>query len=458
MPTLSDYIRIPNVSPDFDPEFLTNGLNDQAMELLVNWVKEQDVAGLSLEVIREEGRTPVMFCTVAPAEGYSGDSTVLLYGHMDKQPPMDDGGWLPEGGPYTPVIKDDKLYGRGGADDGYSVFAAVTGIKAMQEQGIAHARYVIFIESSEESGSPDLPYYVRNMMDRIGTPDLIVCLDSGCGNYDQLWMTTSLRGVVNVNMKVKIMNSGVHSGSSSGAVADSFRIARMLLNRVENVETGELIGDVFYSEIPEGRLAQAAATAEILGDGLYKMFPLVDGALPNGADNVQRYLNKTWRPTLTVTGADGLPASATAGNVLRSYTTLKLSFRLPPTVKSEDVAAYIRTVLTENPPYGAEVTVEGDHGGDGWNAPAEEEWLANASNEASKTFWGNPSASLGEGGSIPFMGMLGELYPQAQFWVVGVLGPGSNAHASNEFCHIPFAKRLTASIAYVLTAHAIKHM
>lgn len=451
IPQLEEYIRIPNLSPAFDPEVLTNGHQDKAIDLMVNWVKEQPVKGMAVEVVRETGRTPVIFIEVEASAG-AGKETVLLYGHMDKQPPFT--GWVDGLEPYKPVIRDGKLYGRGGADDGYALYASLTAILCLQQQNIPHARCIVLIEASEESGSPDLPFYVEKLASRIGSPNLVVCLDSGCGNYEQLWVTTSLRGIMVAEMKVSLISEGVHSGSGSGVVADSFRVARILLERLEDPATGKIICDDFHVTIPEDRIEQARACAAALGESVVKSYPLREGVIPICDDPAELLLNKTWRPTLTVTGSN-LPPMGMAGNVLRPETELKLSIRVPPGVDVGKAEEALKELLTKDVPYGAKVEVTCGHSGNGWSAPPVAEWLETTLQNASKTFFdGKPCIYTGEGGSIPFIGMLGVMFPQAQFCITGLLGPHSNAHGPNEFLHILKGKRLTCAVTSVLADHA----
>ncbi|MEM7204158.1 MAG: M20 family metallopeptidase [Planctomycetota bacterium] len=450
VPSLVDYIRIPNKSPVFDPEWQEHGYMDQAVDLIAGWCKEQAIEGLTVEVVRLEGRTPLIYMEV-PGEG---DDTVLLYGHLDKQPEMV--GWFDDLGPWKPVRKGDKLYGRGGADDGYAAFASLTAIRSLKEQGIAHARCVVIIEGCEESGSFDLPHYIDHLADRIGDPSLVVCLDSGCGNYDQLWSTTSLRGILTGDLVVDILTEGVHSGDASGVVPSSFRIIRQLLSRLEDPATGEIVRD-FHVQIPDQRLQQAALCAEVLGPHLHERFPWADGAGPVSTDLTELVLNRTWRPFLAVTGAEGMPSLDNAGNVLRPQTALKLSLRVPPTMDTEQATARLREILTKDPPYGAKVEFHAEQGGAGWNAPKLAPWLEAATERASQTFFGKSAVYMGEGGSIPFMGMLGEKFPGAQFLITGVLGPQSNAHGPNEFLHIACGKKLTCCVAQVLEDHLARH-
>ena len=374
-----------------------------------------------------------------------------MYGHLDKQPEMT--GWRDGLGPWNPVLDGEKLYGRGGADDGYAVFASVCALHALRDQNLDHARVVAVIEFSEESGSPDLPPYVQHFEELLGQPDLVVCLDSGAGNYDQFWSTTSLRGLVGGTLKVQVLQEGVHSGDASGIVPSSFRILRPLLDRLEDAATGEIRPDALRVEIPQQRIGQAHRVAEVLKDEVFSKFPWAEGMRRVEGDLSELILNRTWRPQLEITGQDGIPPVQKAGNVLRAYTTLNLSLRLPPTLATEKAQAVVKKLLEKDPPYGAKVTVEFSEPAQGWNAPELSPWLDQAIDEASKSFYGKPALNMGEGGSIPFMGMLGEKFPKAQFVVTGVLGPQSNAHGPNEFLHVGYAKKLTACAAHIVGKH-----
>jgi acetylornithine deacetylase/succinyl-diaminopimelate desuccinylase-like protein len=444
VPTLEQYIRIPNQSPLFDPDLKKNGHMQRAVALAKQWVESQQLRGITIDVHQIDDRTPVIFMEI---EG-DASSTVLMYGHLDKQPAMV--GWEDGLGPWTPVFRDGKLYGRGGADDGYAIFATIASIAALQKQNVAHSRIVVLIECCEESGSLDLPTYIELLSDRIGTPRLVICLDSGCGNYDQLWMTTSLRGSIVGNLRVDVLTEGVHSGDASGIVPSSFRIIRMLLDRLENAKTGQIIPEWLHVEIPQQRLDEAKATAKVLGDETWNKFPFVSGMQPVTKDPLEALLNRTWRPMLAYTGQGGFPDLVQGGNVLRPQTAIKLSLRIPPSLDATGLERKMKDLLESDPPYGARVEFEAEKGGGGWVAPPIAPWLAESVDRASKTYYGKGAMTFGEGGSIPFMGMLGARYPQAQFLITGVLGPGSNAHGPNEFLHVGYAQKLTACVAQVL--------
>lgn len=446
IPELVEYVRIPNKSPAFDREWQAHGYMEKVVARFEAWARRQPLRGMRVEVMRIEGRTPLILIDVPG----SSDDCVLLYGHLDKQPEMT--GWRDGLDPWRPVIEGDRLYGRGAADDGYAMFACLAAIGGLQAQGAAHARCIVVIEACEESGSPDLPHHIERLGARIGSPSLVIGLDSGCGNYEQLWCTTSLRGLIGGTLKVEVLTEGIHSGAS-GAVPDSFRIARQLLSRLEDERTGKILVPEFHVQIPAARAQQAATAAAALGSLAQDEFPFVAGARPVSADVTELILNRDWRPALSIIGAEGLPAIGNAGNVLRPMTALKLSLRIPPMCDARAATKHLKSLLEMDPPYGAKVKFDPDWGANGWNAPELAPWLARSLESASQAWFGKPSAYLGLGGTIPFMSMLGERFPQAQFLITGVLGPQSNAHGPNEFLHIPMAKGLTCCVAQVIADH-----
>ena len=448
VPALTEYIRIPAKSPHFDKGWQAHGHIEAAAQFAAKWCEKHRLPGMTVEVVRIPDRTPVLYVEVA------GDAreTVLVYGHLDKQPEMT--GWREGFGPWIPVIEDGKLYGRGGADDGYAVFCALSALKAVKASGRPHARVAMLIECCEESGSYDLPAYLDLLAPRIGPPALVLGLDSGCGNYDQLWGTTSLRGLVNGVLTVEVLTEGVHSGDASGVVPSSFRIARQLLDRIDSAESGRVNDAAFHVQVPPERTEQAKMAAKVLGETIHAKFPFAGGTQPMHKDLAELVLNRTWRPMLSVTGAAGLPLPANAGNVLRPQTQLVLSLRIPPTLEGEAAASTLKRILETDPPYGAKVTFEYGQSATGWHAPPTAPWLEKSIDGASSRHYAKPAMWMGEGGTIPFMAMLGQKFPEAQFLITGVLGPHSNAHGPNEFLHIGYAKKLTACVADIIADHA----
>ena len=447
---LADYVRIPNKSVLFDPDWEAHGHMDRAAALLAGWASTQPIAGLTVEVLRLPGRTPV---SSAEVQG-TAPGRVLLYGHFDKQPEFT--GWEPGLSPWEPVFRDGKLYGRGGADDGYAIFSSLLAIRLLQEQGVPHAACSILIEGSEESGSIDLPAYVEHLADRLGEPDLVVCLDAECGNYDQFWLTTSLRGNLVGTLSVEVLTEGVHSGMGTGIAASPFRLLRGLLDRLENVHNGDIALESLHVPTPAHRVAEARAAAQVLGDEVAGKLPFAEGVHPLSDDATELLINSTWKPTLTITGAEGLPALGSAGNVLLPRVAVKVSMRLPPTLDAQLAAAQVKSTLERDPPYGARVQFDINSSLGGWHAPALAPWLDQALQQASQHHFGKPCLAMGTGGSIPFIGMLAARYPKTQFLVTGVLGPKSNAHGPNEFLHLGMVRGVTACAAEILAAHGAR--
>src|SRR6478752_3313320 len=445
---LIEYVRIPNKSPMFDPQWHEHGHMEKAVTLMADWCRAQPLPGARVEVRRLPGITPLLLVDI-PGEL---PGSVLLYGHLDKQPEFT--GWLPGLGPWEPVVRDGKLYGRGAADDGYAVFSSLTAIAALKQQQVRLPRCVVLIEACEESGSTDLPAHLEALGTAIGDPSLVVCLDAECGNYEQVWCTTSLRGNLVGTLRVRVLTEGVHSGMATGIAPTAFRILEQLLARIENPVTGDLLLEELQVNLPQDRRVQAMAAAKVLGDEVAGKLPWVKGAHALSDDPAELIINNSWRPTLAVTGAEGLPPLGSAGNVLLPEVAVKLSLRLPPTCDAERATRAVREALEREPPYGAQVSFEEASGTGGWNAPALAPWLEESITQASRAVYGRAAVHIGCGGTIPFMGMLGERFPQPQFFITGVLGPHANAHGPNESVHLDYAKKLTACVSLVLADHA----
>jgi acetylornithine deacetylase/succinyl-diaminopimelate desuccinylase-like protein len=447
VPQLIEYIKIPNKSPAYDPNWQAHGHMHKAMQLIANWCEQQPIKNMKVTILQEEKRTPLLYIDIAG----QCDETIMMYGHMDKQPEM--AGWREGLGPWQPVLQDDKLYGRGSSDDGYSVFAALTAIAVLQQHQIPHGRCLLLIEACEESGSYDLPFYLDYLKKHIGKPSLVICLDSDAGNYQQMWLTTSLRGLIGGSLKIAVLEEGMHSGTASGVVPSTWMVLRQLLDRVENAKTGKVLLKAFQATIPKHCIAAAKQTARAYGKKFFDNYPFLSGVKPTTAKLHELLLNHTWRPQLSITGINGLPAIANAGNVTVPHLTVQLSFRIPPSVNAKNAAKMLKTVLEKNPPFKAKVTFTPDHCVRGCELPKPSAWLAKAVETASTNFFGKPAAYFGTGGCIPFIRMLGERYPQAQFVITGVLGPKSNAHGPNEFLHLPMAKKITGCVAAIVAAH-----
>ncbi|HEY5265678.1 MAG TPA: M20/M25/M40 family metallo-hydrolase [Acidimicrobiales bacterium] len=449
--TLTEFGAIPALSPMFDAEWVESGHIEEAAQLLAAWARARKLANFDVTIHRLEGLTPMLVVTVDSTAG-EGD-TVVLYGHLDKQPPLGD--WSEGLDPFIPVRRGDRLYARGVSDDGYAIFSALLAIEAMEAHGLPHGRCVVLIEASEESGSTDLEAYLDALAKHLGAVELLICLDSGALTYDRLWITTSLRGVLNLEVTIRVLAQGQHSGSVSGIVPSSFRILRQLLDRLEDATTGEVLVPEMHAEIPAEHAKAASDIADEFGDVIAQDLPTIEGVELMGASAAERQLRRNWYPTLSVIGMGGIPSPDIAGNVLRPFTTAVLSFRLPPNVDSQVAAAAVETLLTTDVPSNAKVSVTLVPA-DGWVTPKFASWLAPALEEASLDAFGRSVGFTGEGGSIPFLGSLAKRYPGVQFVATGVGGPHSNAHAIDEMLDLPMAVGVTNAVITVLSAHAAK--
>ena len=448
---LSEYVAIPCLSPEFDRDWAVGGRIDEAAELLRAWATRRALADCTAEVVRLPGRTPCVLADVGATTG-ERTATTLVYGHLDKQPPL--GAWRDGLDPFRACRVGDLLYGRGAADDGYAVFAALGAVEALEAVGAPHGRVLVLIEASEESGSPDLEAHLDALAGRIGQLGLVLSLDSGCASYDRLWLTTSLRGSINAILRVDVMTKGVHSGMSGGVVPSSFRIVRELLERVEEAATGKVLVAGCDVGVPPSRQREIEQVAAEFGDDAVGCFPVLPGVELEGTGAASRLARLSWRAALEVTGAAGLPPVGAAGNVLRPSTTLKLSLRTPPTADALEVAEALRGVLMSDPPSGAAVSVRIEQAASGWVASDLPAWLETAVDDASFACFGNPPRSFGMGGSIPSVTSLARSYPAAQLITTGLLGPGSNAHVPDECLHVPTAKAVTSCAAHLIAALA----
>ena len=461
LPVLSRYIEFKALSPDFDTDesgkekWTSRRSLERTANFLAQWARTQipHIPGLTVQVHRLRGKTPLIFMEI-PGFGVPEDAPgVLHYGHYDKQPA--DEPWREGLSPWKAVREGDKIYGRGGADDGYSIFASLGSIRLAVEQGAPRPRTVVLIEGSEESGSPHLAAHVKALRHRIGKIELVVCLDSGCGDFERLWLTTSLRGMVKGDLTAAVLEESIHSGSATPVAIDSGFVAMKhylrLLDDQGNIK--QTLG--LHQPVLEEHQRTIAESADIIGRALEYEFKWVPGAGPNPMLSVTELLTRrNWWPTATWIGVGGVPESGKAGSKVRTHTTLTISLRVPPSGSAAALAGKVQQVLEANPIGRARVTFEVKQAADGWVAPPLEPWLERELHCASKAFYGNPMMRMGEGGTIPFMGMLEkELGGKLQFVIVGLLSPDAGAHAPNEYLHVPMVERLTASVAWITAAY-----
>ena len=445
LPSLCEFVEIPALSPSFDSDWEANGYLDAAVNTFIAWIRSLPLKGLTVSVHRLKNRSPLLLVKIEGDE----DGEVLFYSHLDKQPEAT--GWSEGKGPWKPVIEDGWLFGRGSVDDGYGGYAGILSVLALQDQGVSHPTCRFLIETGEESGSPDLSYYLDELESVLGTPDLVIVLDTGGIDYDRLWVTESLRGIVAGTLSVKVSSVGVHSGHGSGVMPSSFRLARQLLSRIEDENTGEIKPEWLHIEITDKMKEQATKIIEMNSESTDD-FPLLDGVEKQVNDPLDIFLTMNLSPSLSIIGADGIPSIQDAGNVLRTNTDLKISIRTPPGISAEKVAVKVQELLEKDPPNGAHVSAVMTEVADGFLSPELPEELSEMLEKAGKQFYGNAPMSLFIGGTIPVMAMLQSRYPNSKFIITGAGGPGGNAHGPDEKLHIPTAKKVTKCMAAAVSA------
>ena len=445
LPSLCEFVEIPALSPSFDSDWETNGYLDAAVNTFVAWTRSLPLKGLTVSVHRLKNRSPLLLVKIEGDE----DGEVVFYSHLDKQP--EASGWSEGKGPWKPVIEDGWLFGRGSVDDGYGGYAGILSVLALQDQGVSHPTCRFLIETGEESGSPDLSYYLDELESVLGTPDLVIVLDTGGIDYDRLWVTESLRGIVAGTLSVKVSSVGVHSGHGSGVMPSSFRLARQLLSRIEDENTGEIKPEWLHIEITDKMKEQATKIIEMNSESTDD-FPLLDGVEKQVNDPLDIFLTMNLSPSLSIIGADGIPSIQDAGNVLRTNTDLKISIRTPPGISAEEVAVKVQELLEKDPPNGAHVSAVMTEVADGFLSPELPEELSEMLEKAGKQFYGNAPMSLFIGGTIPVMAMLQSRYPNSKFIITGAGGPGGNAHGPDEKLHISTAKKVTKCMAATVSA------
>ena len=444
IPALQDFIKIPNKSPEFDSNWETNGYMDQAERCISAWCKINSPKGMQIKTLKTPGRTPIILIDI-PGEI---NKNILFYGHLDKQPEMS--GWDDDLGPYTPVIKDGKLYGRGSGDDGYAVFSAISSILAIQKQNLKHPNIQIMIEASEESGSIDLPFYINKYEKDIIKPDMFICLDSGCGDYDRMWLTTSLRGMATGILEVEVLTEGVHSGMAGGIAPSALEIMQHQLQKISTPLQARINLPELKVNIPKARLQQIKEAAAILGENVAKDFPFAATTQALSDNNTDLITQQTWLNSYAIIGLDGIPSTDDAGNVHIPKLTAKISLRLAPTCDTNKAIESIKQKLELNPPYCAAIKFSPITINNGWHANIASDELSAIFDTASLNYFGEKCAYMGEGGSIPFINMLQEKFPSSEFVITGVLGPQSNAHGPNEFLHLAAVKKISCCIADIV--------
>lgn len=450
---LSAFVAIPSVSPAFDSAWERSGALAAAVDLVADWFTDRTaLPGVRAHRLRINGRTPLLIVDIPAFDPDQADGphrTVLAYGHLDVQPA--GGGWTVTD-PFRPVVRESRLYGRGAGDDKYVPLAVVAALEALRAANQAHPQVILLLETSEESSSVDLPAHLAAHGGLLGQPDLIVCLDTFVPDTSRLWHSTSMRGIVVADLSVAVAREGLHSGLVGGVVPSSFRLLRALLDRIENSSTGACLLPSLHADVPAGHcdaLRRQAERSRPPASGL----PLLPGVRPLSGDPLAQLLAQSWEPSVAYVGMDGMPATGAAGSVLRASTTVRLSIRLPPTVRAIDAVAALRATLEADPPAGATVRLDVHGAEDGWSTTVPE-GLGVLLDEAGVAGYGARAAECGGGATIPPLGILARRFPEAAIVPLGLVTPSCNPHGPDEHIDLDSAERLTIALATLLASHA----
>ncbi|CAD8186262.1 unnamed protein product [Paramecium pentaurelia] len=435
LPSLADFVRIPNLSPQFDPQWQDNGLLDKASNHIVSWIEQQKIPNCKVEMLSIQGAPKAIHVSIKA----QNPITVFYYGHYDKQPHFP--GWRDGFGPTIPVIEGHRMFGRGVADDGYAPYAAIAALQTLLSQGLEHPTIEMLFEGEEESGSNFLMQYFDLL--ELKRVDIMVALDSGSGDYERLWLTSSLRGSMKIDLCVKVLESPINT-DDGGNVPQALNIIRVLLNRLEDPVTGQ-VHKSLQTIIPADRYEECLQSADLVQIEFSRQCDKMESC------RVKQYINRNWKPAVSYIGQDGFPSTRKMIDQIIPELIIRLSIRLPPNKCAKEAANFVKQLLEKDPPFNANVTANIIAAGSGLNLKSFSPKLKDILNTASKLFFnGNESRVFHEGASIPFLNQLNQRSPQAEFLVLGVLGPDSNAHGANEMLDLNYMKGLIGCLAYTM--------
>ena len=453
LPNLMNFIRIPNLSPLFDPNWKTNGYLFKAANLIVSYAKSLNIKNAEINLLQDSGHTPMVFIEI-PASRKNDNRTVIFYGHYDKQPYGT--GWDKDKSPTNPVIVDGRLYGRGSADDGYASFSILTAIKTCQEFNCLMPRICCLFEGAEESTDADLKYYFDKLIPILG--DNVVAfipLDSGCPDYDRLWMANSLRGIVDIDVNIQTLDQESHYGpEASGIIAENLFLMRKIYDGLVDSTNGEFKLEEFKiaeDKIPAIVMEQMQKEIEIVGDNFIKNIPLYEGVSPLKTDVKELMINNRWKPSCFILGIDNCPKTEDRGFGVSSGINVRMSIRIPPTVDKNKAIEALKKALSDNIYFGAQVKLGYLDYGEGVLLANMSNKVKNILNKASLEFFGNESVFTGVGGSIPFIGYFQSKYPNTDIICTGIVGSDSHEHGPNENLNIEACKKMVCVLCYFLS-------
>lgn len=429
---LSRLSQIPSVSWDgfaAEPLRRTAGLIADELRALGIF---NDVAVVTAE---RDGAHPAVLARRAAAPGAP---TVLLYAHHDVQPPGPDEEW--DSVPFQPALRNQRLYGRGTADDKAGIAMHLASLRLLAEYSASSPALglAVFIEGEEEAGSESFPWLLQQYGDWLAA-DAIVVADSGNWDEQTPGLTVSLRGNATFTMTVRTLDHNVHSGMFGGAVPDAM---------LATIRTLDSLWATDGSVAVAGLHRHVASAPEYDEARLRAESGLLDGVERVGIDNPLQQL--WWQPAITVTGIDA-PAVAVAANALAAAVRVKISVRVAPGQTAAEAARLVQQHLLANAAFGARLEFGDEQLGEGYLVEADHPVVHDAIATMTAA-WGREPVLQGVGGSIPFIADLAERYPEAAILVTGVEDPDSRAHSPNESLHLPGFRKAVAAEALLLLA------
>ena len=453
LPNLMNFIRIPNTSPEFDPDWDKNNLLLKASKLIITFIKTLQLKNTEITLLKDENHTPFIL-TETKSSKEKEKNTILFYAHIDKQPNCE--GWDKGKSATNPIIENGRLYGRGSIDDGYAIYSILTAIKYCQDNNLFTNRIICIFECSEESSSDDLNYYFDKLIPFFGNDiSLFCCVDLTCLDYKKMWIVNCIRGVMDFDVKIYTLNNDIYSNFTKGVFPDNFMIFRKLCDLLRNEKGEFLIPELIISEdkIPKDRKKELEEASKEIGIDFIKVLPLYNNTKPMKDDIYKLLLNNIWKVSMIIKGIDGIPDKKYEGNILSKGLKARIQMRIPPLLNGKKAFEAIKKKFIENTPFNSKVEVEMIGIDDGWNDKNFSERSKNVFNYVSKIGFGNDVGFKFDGGSVPFIQYFENKYPKSQIANLGIRGYECNEHGPNESIDLDACKKFIAALVILMSEY-----